>query len=322
MEFPSGAIRLERALAALLLCGLGALCWLESRSPLAAALREQTPWLFWLALEPSAQPREEGNSAGDSPLLFLALYRPSRRTLDLIYVPEEGPSGAYGRSLAEAGKKIAVRAMAEAARERVFPYLPDPPPQALPPLIYEKASWPGGEPPMAARAWLAQRSFWKGLFQKPSPQEEEPSSIGRFDRLLLGLEILRLPRQALRPAWLPEGPARRAFLARLFSAQARPPTRPVTVEVFNASGLKGLASEATKILRSKGADVVSYGNQAPGARTLIYDRLGRIENAQAVREMLGCPAAEALTRVSPKSLVDVTVVLARDCGTQNELRSF
>ena len=48
-------------------------------------------------------------------------------------------------------------------------------------------------------------------------------------------------------------------------------------------------------------------------RTLVIDRIGRFENAETVRRMLGCPAARALTRIDAKCLVDVTVILAEDC---------
>jgi len=66
-----------------------------------------------------------------------------------------------------------------------------------------------------------------------------------------------------------------------------------------------------------GADVMSVGNAGgPLNRTLVYDRTGGFENAAAVRRMLGCAQAQALTQVDLKRLVDVTVVLAEDCPLQ------
>ncbi|MEK7836735.1 MAG: LytR C-terminal domain-containing protein, partial [candidate division NC10 bacterium] len=93
-----------------------------------------------------------------------------------------------------------------------------------------------------------------------------------------------------------------------------PGARDLAVEVLNATQKIGIATQAKKVLRWKGADVVATGNaEAPQERTLIYDRLGRIENAEAVRRMLDCPSAETLTAVDSGRAVDVTVVLAEDC---------
>lgn len=138
-----------------------------------------------------------------------------------------------------------------------------------------------------------------------------------FERALLLIKLAQLGPDQVRPAYLPDDPSdAQAFLSvALGSAEAPPQKTPITVEVLNASSQRGIAYDVTKFLRSKGADVVHYGNIAgPAAvsQTMVYDRTGRFENAEWVRDRLGCPAA-AVSQVSAKSLVDVTVVLADDC---------
>ncbi|MGD2123544.1 MAG: LytR C-terminal domain-containing protein, partial [Gemmatimonadota bacterium] len=65
----------------------------------------------------------------------------------------------------------------------------------------------------------------------------------------------------------------------------------VEVEVLNASGLSGIAREATGHLRDQGFDVVYYGN----ARTygsdpsVVIDRVGNPAAARLVAEALGIP---------------------------------
>jgi len=137
-----------------------------------------------------------------------------------------------------------------------------------------------------------------------------------FERALLLIKLAQLGPDQVRPAYMPDDPSdAQAFLGvATGSAEPPPPRAPITVEVLNASERKGVAYDVTKFLRSKGADVVHYGNIAGPAvpQTIVYDRTGRFENAGWVRDRLGCPAA-AVSQVSAKSLVDVTVVLADDC---------
>ena len=277
---------------------IGGLMAAESRSTLAAAVREGKPWPFWLAVKPPAEP-------GAGILVFLAVYHPARRALDLVFVPRERRRSAPEDPVAAALQELAA----------------DPPgPEAPEASLHEEPSaWPEGEPPSAARAWLIGEaqglSFWSGLALRTARGGASPG-MGLAYRILLALELHRLAPGAVRPAWLPEGGERKAFLSRILSEAppegARP--SPITVEVFNSSDRKGVASRATKVLRWKGADVVGTGNVAPGAaKTTVYDRTGRFESAAAVREMLGCPSAEAVTRVDRRRLVEVTVVLAGDC---------
>lgn len=138
-----------------------------------------------------------------------------------------------------------------------------------------------------------------------------------FERALLLIKLAQLSPDKVRPAYLPEDSTDQAAFTAIALGSAEPPPRkaPITVEVLNASGQRGIAYDVTKFLRSRGADVVHYGNIAgPAAvsETIVFDRTGRFEDAEWVRDRLGCPAA-AVSQVSAKSLVDVTVVLADDC---------
>ena len=319
MEFPAKVVILERVLAAAFLAALGGLWRLESRSTVAEAVREQRPWLCWLAL--AAPPAE--------PQLSLAVYQPSRPALGLIHFPQsarlEGRrtlARVYAEALRRAGGfSGAARAEAAAAQEWLSSKVPEARGLEAAFLAEKPRPFQTSEPPLAAKAWVLEQTqglgFWKNLARRltaPRPA----SSLSRFDELSLALNWHRLSPDQVRAAWLCESGELASLFARLSSARPAPgPARTLTAEVLNASGRKGIASQATKVLRLHGVDVISYGNVAKApeaaAETLIYDRTGRIENAAAVRDMLRCSAAQALTEIDSKRLVDVTVVLAADC---------
>lgn len=92
----------------------------------------------------------------------------------------------------------------------------------------------------------------------------------------------------------------------------------VVVEVLNASGRDGLARRVTRELRSRGLDVVSFGNEPGTDSTLVILRRGDGGSADAVRGALG----QGIVRAEPDSLrrVDVTVVLGADFRMEAELR--
>lgn len=108
-----------------------------------------------------------------------------------------------------------------------------------------------------------------------------------------------------RPA--PAGPAK----ADLPAAQSRPGER-VRVEVLNASGISGLARQATRTLRDRGFDVVSFGNAkgAPGTPSVVIDRVGRNGPARSVADAL--EIGDVRSRPDTTLYVEVTVVLGRD----------
>ncbi|HSE27001.1 MAG TPA: LytR C-terminal domain-containing protein [Gemmatimonadales bacterium] len=92
----------------------------------------------------------------------------------------------------------------------------------------------------------------------------------------------------------------------------------VVVEVLNASGRDGLARRVTRELRSRGLDVVTFGNEPGADSTLVILRRGDGATAQAVRGALG----QGVIREELDTLrrVDVTVVLGADFRMEAELR--
>ncbi len=97
--------------------------------------------------------------------------------------------------------------------------------------------------------------------------------------------------------------------------QPPPPAAPgerVRVEVLNAGGLEGAARRATERLRDAGFDVVLTGNANSFGQdsSIVYDRLGNPDWAEAVAKALGIPNVES--RPDTNLYVDVSVVLGRD----------
>ncbi len=110
-----------------------------------------------------------------------------------------------------------------------------------------------------------------------------------------------------------------AYLGRRFpeagAAEDQPryvPPERVRVEVLNAAGVAGVARDVSTLLRNDGFDVVQYGNASSFDRdtTLVIDRVGRAELAEAVANALGI--RNVLVEPDPDLFVDVTVLLGRD----------
>ena len=317
MEPPRRLAAAELALALTLLAAVFGAARIEQRSSVAAAVRTGQPWTCWLALK---SPKTAW------PSLFFLLYQPARQSLDLIYLPETTalPGGAtlsraYAAARRQGAAEVdAAKAMASAAQAAMAPLLPTGP--ARSPHFHYDAMSDGDEPPIAARRWLAGSTRSPGLrravIARMTARGPE-AGLGGFELLRIGLEIHGLDDERLRTSYLPGKEDRAAYFARLIGAaaqdQEREASREITVEILNSTQRKGVASQATKILRSKGADVVSTANAAAQPRTVVYDRIGRPEFAAKVRRMLGCPSAEAVTQIDAKRLVDVSVVLAGDC---------
>jgi LytR cell envelope-related transcriptional attenuator len=99
------------------------------------------------------------------------------------------------------------------------------------------------------------------------------------------------------------------------AGSARPPAAVerghVVVEVLNASGRRGLARVATRVLRQAGFDVVFFGNSGDSLRTSeVLARRGDSSAAARVARAIGA----ARVRVARDTLlrVDVTVRLGDD----------
>lgn len=103
-----------------------------------------------------------------------------------------------------------------------------------------------------------------------------------------------------------------AVAARTSGVVAEPPAQRVRVEVLNASGRLGLAREATRFLRDRGFDVVSFGTARGGvAATRVIDRIGKPASAQEVADALGL-RTPVTTERDTTLFVDATVVLGKD----------
>ncbi|MDE2236617.1 MAG: LytR C-terminal domain-containing protein, partial [Elusimicrobia bacterium] len=227
-----------------------------------------------------------------------------RRTLSQVFATERRR---------QMGEVAAARGMAEAAQPTLEEALPRGVVDA--PAFYLD-SMPAGddEPALKARRWLLSRvgplGLWRSLARRRLGKGLPP-----FEAYRVAQEIHGLNPVLIQAADLPEGRQLAPYLARLLAAP-RPLRRPITAEVLNASSLDGLASDIAKILRSRGVDVVDTGNASPRQRTLVYDRSGRPELAAEVRRLLRCPSAEALTKLEPARLIDVTVAVADDCAAR------
>ncbi len=318
MEFPRRPLIVERALAAILLAAALGAAWAERGAPLAAAVRDGRPWLAWVSA------RESGRPA--APALSLAIYDPVARRLTLLHVPGETKlegrrtlERAFLEALRTTGSPDdAARAAEDLAETRLRALSPEPIPPVSARLAVEIA-------PLAAedeasvetaralkararrpRAWLSlMRGAARGLLA---------GDRGALEPILFALELRRVRLEDLQPARLPDDALAPELLGRLLSAPGSGDGRATTVEVLNGAGAPGLASRASKILRSKGVDVLTTAGAGPRARTLVYDRVGDFRRAESIRSVLGCPAARAATRIDPSRAVDVSIALGSDCA--------
>ena len=146
-----------------------------------------------------------------------------------------------------------------------------------------------------------------------------------YDLLVLALEARGLSPDNIRMAQLPGKSKRgkywevdreqtRLLLSRIEEKKNLLSSARWTVEVFNASGRSELALKTTRQLRTRGFDVVYYGNYPSlEPKTMVIDRTGQMESAKEIAKGLGFPNPEIFTRLNPDRLVDVTVILGKDC---------
>jgi hypothetical protein len=84
----------------------------------------------------------------------------------------------------------------------------------------------------------------------------------------------------------------------------------IRVEVFNGTGIPGLAREVTERLRGDGFDVVTYGNAAGRDSTTLIDRAGNHAAMEALSEALRVSRIE--TALDTTLYLDATLVLGAD----------
>ena len=104
-------------------------------------------------------------------------------------------------------------------------------------------------------------------------------------------------------------PVRSTALGRLVTKEVTaPPNTRVRVEIINATKTRGLARRATRLLRDRGFDVVTYATSGTTQdSTVVLDRSNHLDWARLVGQALGGARVEA--RPDTSRYVDVTVVL-------------
>ena len=87
----------------------------------------------------------------------------------------------------------------------------------------------------------------------------------------------------------------------------------ITVEVWNASGRKGVALDVARVLRKEGFDVVKWGNYSSRQkRTMVRDKRGDTKNARKISTVLAANRIEVYTRVESNPLADMEVIIGED----------
>ena len=104
-------------------------------------------------------------------------------------------------------------------------------------------------------------------------------------------------------------PIRTTSLGRLVAPPVLAPANVrVRVEIINATRTRGLARRATRVLRDRGFDVVTYATSGVTQdSTVVLDRSNHLDWARLVGQALGGARVEA--RPDTSRYVDVTVVL-------------
>ncbi len=101
---------------------------------------------------------------------------------------------------------------------------------------------------------------------------------------------------------------------------ATPPTRVeklIQVSVRNECGVKDIAMNFTFYLRKRGFDVVETANGVIPDRqtTAVVDAAGNYQNALRVAQALGVKKENVVTKLDPRSYVDVEVLIGKDYQT-------
>lgn len=318
MEFPRSALNAQRVLAVFLLAASLGAAYVELSSPLSAHIRSGRPWPFWLAV------RVPGRAA--PPALHFGVYDPVRRSLVLIHVPEttklQGKltaARAYVDALrATDDERAAARAVEDLAQAKITSLSLEPVDwPAAGRLTLELAAGEEEDEEPAVTAAFALKNKGRSLRALASLVRAALRDRAAADALLLTLELRRVTLERVEPALLPDDASAPAFLARALAPRAKTEIadeRPIVVEVLNGTDLQGLAAQASKVLVSRGVDVISKGpSPRSRLRTVVYDRTGDFERAARVRAALGCPTAIAATRIDPLRGVDASVELGDDC---------
>jgi hypothetical protein len=93
----------------------------------------------------------------------------------------------------------------------------------------------------------------------------------------------------------------------------------IQVEVLNGCGFNGVAKIFQSYLRENGFDVVNTDNYIEDGKkrwditkSMVIDRIGKIEQAMAVARVLDIPSSRVFSRENDDSIYDVSVVIGKD----------
>ena len=90
----------------------------------------------------------------------------------------------------------------------------------------------------------------------------------------------------------------------------------IQVNVLNACGKNGLASEVQQFLIERGYDVVSIGNYDSNLEnSVIIDRLGDINSTNKVAYALGMQETQVRSEIDSSQLVRSTIIIGKDYFT-------
>ena len=127
--------------------------------------------------------------------------------------------------------------------------------------------------------------------------------------LLAGAMVVVIAAGFAAVTWHRQAPVRSTALGRLVTREVTAPANTrIRVEIVNATRTRGLARRATRLLRDRGFDVVTYTTSgATQDSTVVLDRTNHAEWARLVGQALGGARVEA--RPDTSRYVDVTVVI-------------
>ena len=92
----------------------------------------------------------------------------------------------------------------------------------------------------------------------------------------------------------------------------------VKVEIFNASGVKKRAAKITKYLRTKGVDVVGFGNfKSIEKKSKIVNCSDSIDSAVKIRDILGFSGLEIYSKYDSSKMSDAIVIIGADFNEEN-----
>ncbi|KAF0127786.1 MAG: hypothetical protein FD189_1272 [Elusimicrobia bacterium] len=262
-----------RLTLAVFLAAAGWTALLHSRSPFASAVSSGRPFAFALA---------------DAEAPGVAVYRPSSRTLELFHLPRRA-AGNRRSDASAAAASIEVFYGEAGGEPALSGFYADLSPARLEALLRGLASWRTSPRALASAARDA----------KPR------TNFGPYCAAALAFEALSLAPSRLvisqagallkdQPSWTGEAGG-------------------VTAQVLNASGRRGAADAVTRRLRSRGIDVIDYGNYVSvQPRTKIVNCSGGVEGARRVRELLGLGGLEIYSKPEKNPVAGVRVIIGLD----------